>query len=271
MPLKKPSPAGVRLLVSVSVSVSLVINRTNVTPFFLLLCAPQTRRYLNPTPPTQSVPTPFPADLADPDDSPNVYVTQPTTIAISAHTPFPPSALSNAASLHSLSPTSSPTTADFPATAHVHTHQHSLSRQPSFPHNHTHSHTPYGTSPSPVPMDFEDAQGRKRQRTTCGVPPPLTSGAGANGVSPAIPVAVGADGTKQRLARARSDSAPLGYNNFGSNWTATRPRSGSGLAVRAPRREDIVVPSIGTIARAVAAAQPVLPPMGSLVVTTPGA
>jgi hypothetical protein len=118
-------------------------------------------------------------------------------------------------------------------------------------------------------MDFEDAQGRKRQRTTVGLPPPLTSGAGANGVSP---VAVGAaDGTKQRLARARSDSAPLGYNNFGSNWAATRPRSGSGLAVRAPRREDIVVPSIGAVARAVAAAQPVLPPMGSLVVTTPGA
>lgn len=214
------------------------------------------------------LPTPFPTDLADPDESPNIYVTQPTTIALSAHTPFPPSALSNAASLHSLSPASSPTTADFP---HLHTHPHSLSRQHSFPHNHTHSHTPYGTSPSPVPMDFEDAQGRKRQRTTCGgVPPPPASSAGANGVSPTTPVGVGAEGTKQRLARARSDSAPLGYNNFGSNWTATRPRSGSGLAVRAPRRDDIVVPSIGAVARAVAAAQPVLPPMGSLAVTTPG-
>ena len=119
-------------------------------------------------------------------------------------------------------------------------------------------------------MDFEDAQGRKRQRTTCGGVPPPASSAGANGVSPTTPVGVGAEGTKQRLARARSDSAPLGYNNFGSNWTATRPRSGSGLAVRAPRRDDIVVPSIGAVARAVAAAQPVLPPMGSLVVTTPG-
>ena len=117
-------------------------------------------------------------------------------------------------------------------------------------------------------MDFEDAQGRKRQRTTGGgVLPPPASSAGANGVSPTTPVAVGPEGTKQRLARARSDSAPLGYNNFGSNWTATRPRSGSGLAVRAPRREEIVVPSIGSVARAVA----VLPPMGSLVVTTPGA
>jgi hypothetical protein len=121
-------------------------------------------------------------------------------------------------------------------------------------------------------MDFEDAQGRKRQRTTCGnAPPPPASSAGANSVSPTTPIAVGPEGTKQRLARARSDSAPLGYNNFGSNWTATRPRSGSGLAVRAPRREEIVVPSIGSIARVVAAAHPVLPPMGSLAVTTPGA
>ncbi|KAI9510562.1 HSF-type DNA-binding-domain-containing protein [Russula earlei] len=208
------------------------------------------------------LPTPFPADLADPDESPNFYVTHPTTIAISSHTPFPPSSLSN---VHTLSPTSSPTTAEFPATTHIHNHTHSLSRQHSFHH----SHAPYGTSPSPVPMDFEDAQGRKRQRTTgAGVPPPPASSAGANGVSP--PTAVAADGNKQRLARARSDSAPLGYNNFGSNWTATRPRSGSGLAVRAPRREEIVVPSIGAVARAVAAAQPVLPPMGSLVVTTPG-
>lgn len=118
-------------------------------------------------------------------------------------------------------------------------------------------------------MDFEDAQGRKRQRTNGGgAPPPPASSAGANGVSPTTPVGVGAD-NKQRLARARSDSAPLGYNNFGSNWTTTRPRSGSGLAVRAPRREDIVVPSIGSVVRA-AAVQPVLPPMGSLAVTTPG-
>jgi hypothetical protein len=93
-----------------------------------------------------------------------------------------------------------------------------------------------------------------------------------NGVSPtSTGVGVAADGTKQRLARARSDSAPLGYNNFGSNWTATRPRSGSGLAVRAPRREDIIVPSIGSVARAVAVATPILPPMGSLAaVVTPG-
>ncbi|KAH9964407.1 HSF-type DNA-binding-domain-containing protein [Russula compacta] len=216
------------------------------------------------------LPTPFPADLADPDESPNIYVTQPTTIAISAHTPFPPSALSNAASLHSLSPASSPTTAEFPTNAHIHSHSLSLSRQHSFPHTHPHSHPPYCTSPSPVPMDFEDAQGRKRQRTTgAGIPPP-TSNAGTNGVvSQTSPVGVSPD-SKQRLARARSDSAPLGYNNFGSSWTATRPRSGSGLAVRAPRREEIVVPSIGSIARAVAAAQPVLPPMGSLAVTTPG-
>jgi hypothetical protein len=170
--------------------------------------------------------------------------------------------------LHSLSPGSSPTTTDFPTNTHIHPHPHTLSRQPSFPH--THSHPPYGTSPSPVPMDFEDAQGRKRQRIVGGgiLPPPLSS-AGTNGVSPTSTVAT--DGTKQRLARARSDSAPLGYNNFGSSWAATRPRSGSGLAVRAPRREEMVVPSIGSVARAVAVAAPILPPMGSLAAAvTPG-
>ncbi|KAH9169466.1 HSF-type DNA-binding-domain-containing protein [Lactarius sanguifluus] len=214
------------------------------------------------------LPTPFPADLADPGESPNIYVTTPTTISISSHAPFPVSALSAAASLHSLSPGSSPTTADFPT--HIHQHTHSLSRQHSFPHTHTHSHAPYGTSPSPVPMDFDDAQGRKRQRTSAGgIPPPPASSAGANGVSPNGPGSVAVDGAKQRLARARSDSAPLGYNNFGSTWAATRPRSGSGLAVRASRREDMVVPSIGSVAR-VAVGTPVLPPMGSLATATPG-
>jgi len=214
------------------------------------------------------LPTPFPADLADPGESPNIYVTTPTTISISSHAPFPVSALSAAASLHSLSPGSSPTTADFPT--HIHPHTHSLSRQHSFPHTHNHSHAPYGTSPSPVPMDFDDAQGRKRQRTSAGgIPPPPASSAGTNGVSQNSPASVAVDGTKQRLARARSDSAPLGYG-FGSSWAATRPRSGSGLAVRASRREDMVVPSIGSIARAVAVGAPVLPPMGSLATATPG-
>ncbi len=121
-------------------------------------------------------------------------------------------------------------------------------------------------------MDFDDAQGRKRQRTACGnIPPPPASSAGTNGVSPNGPASVAAvDGTKQRLARARSDSAPLGYNSFGSNWAATRPRSGSGLAVRASRREDMVVPSLGSVARAVAVGVPVLPPMGSLAAAVQG-
>ena len=79
--------------------------------------------------------------------------------------PLSVSALPNAASLHTLSPASSPTTTDFPPTGHIRNYQHLLPRQHSFPHNHTHSHVPYGTSPSPVPMDFEDAQDRKWQRT----------------------------------------------------------------------------------------------------------
>ena len=143
MPLRKTIPVGVCVP-----SPFLIYDFTD----FIISCAPQLRCYLNQID-SRSVP-PFPADLADPDESPNIYVTQPTTIAISAHTPFPPSALPNAASLHSLSPASSPTTADFPTNGHIHNHPHSLSRQHSFPHNHTHSHAPYGTSPSPRSHGF---------------------------------------------------------------------------------------------------------------------
>ena len=119
-------------------------------------------------------------------------------------------------------------------------------------------------------MDFDDAQGRKRQRTSAGgILPPPASSAGANGVSPNGAGSTAVDGTKQRLMRARSDSAPLGYS-FGSSWAANRPRSGSGLVVRTSRREDMVVPSIGSVARAVAVGAPVLPPMGSLATATSG-
>lgn len=158
----------------------------------------------------------------------------------------PPSMHSlSSTSLHSLSPNSSPTTAEFPA--HVHAaHPHTLSRQPSFQHPYephltaarfdSPLSTPLPPSPGAMgpgtPMDFDDLQGRKRQRI-------VTSN-----------VSSVSNDTK-RLSRARSDSAPLGYA-IGSTWGTTRPRSGSGLAPRPPsvRREDIVVPSIGSVARA---------------------
>jgi hypothetical protein len=79
-------------------------------------------------------------------------------------------------------------------------------------------------------MDFEDAQGRKRQRTAGGgVPPPPASSAGTNGVSPTTPVAVGADGTKQRLARARSDWLLWGTITLGLAGPRRDHEVGAGL------------------------------------------
>ncbi|KAI0047142.1 hypothetical protein FA95DRAFT_1492904 [Auriscalpium vulgare] len=198
------------------------------------------------------LPAPFPADLIDPNDSPNIYVTSPA-MTVPSHS-YTTASMSSAASLHSLSPGSSPTTADFPAHVHPHTHTpHSLSRQHSFQHGYEHhmpAHARYDPTalssplpPSPSPMDFEDAQGRKRQRTGAALAPAVTG-----------------QGEVKRLSRARSDSAPLGYG-FGNSWTTTRPRSGSGLAVRAPRRDEMV-PSIGSVARAVGGASPAGPPQG---------
>ncbi|THH08909.1 hypothetical protein EW146_g8841, partial [Bondarzewia mesenterica] len=88
-----------------------------------------------------TVPVPFPADLIESSDSPNIYITSPT-MTVPSHAFPPPSmqSLSNP-SLHSLSPGSSPTAPDFPAHVHSHTHPHShshtphtLSRQHSFQH-----------------------------------------------------------------------------------------------------------------------------------------
>ena len=83
--------------------------------------------------------------------------------------------------------------------------------------------------PSPGPMDvFDDTQGRKRQRTN-----PEDGGGGKKG------------------SRARSDSAPLGYQ-LTSGWQQGRPRSGSGLQsnrVSSSRREELPVPNIGSLSR----------------------
>ncbi|OCH86530.1 hypothetical protein OBBRIDRAFT_737805 [Obba rivulosa] len=187
------------------------------------------------------VPLPFPSDILDAGDSPNIFVTSPNS-------QFPPSlsSLSNPSlhSLHSLSPSSSPTAAEFPS--HTHT-PHTLSRQHSFqhmpydpapPYAHAHAHGLVSTAryetalatplpPSPGPLDFDDAPARvsaKRQRTA----QPEQNGA-------------------KRASRARSDSAPMGYG-LSPGWPATRPRSGSGLAPRAARRDELV-PNIGALSR----------------------
>ena len=68
----------------------------------------------------------------------------------------------NGASLHSLSPASSPTMADFLPNVHIHLRSHasihSCTIMPT-----PYSHAPYGSSPSLFPTDFEDAKGRKQQ------------------------------------------------------------------------------------------------------------
>ena len=185
-------------------------------------------------------------------------VTSPTHAMAASHFPSL-SSLSNPSlhSLHSLSPSSSPTAAEFPS--HTHT-PHNLSRQQSFQHipyesaasMHAHPHhahalghgvstaryetaltTPLPPSPGPGGLDaFGDDRGSaKRQRTGPGV--------------------VGGDeiGVSKKGSRARSDSAPLGYG-IGSAWPQTRPRSGSGLGQRAlGRREELPVPNIGSLSR----------------------
>ncbi|KAH9893582.1 HSF-type DNA-binding-domain-containing protein [Cubamyces lactineus] len=207
------------------------------------------------------VPVPFPTDILETGESPNIYVTSPTSSA--PHTSqFPPlSSLPNGGlhSLHSLSPSSSPTTADFPS--HTHT-PHTLSRQHSYQHipsydgmhhaqsHHTHHahhhahhhqahqahHGLHGVStaryesalttplpPSPGPMEFDDRTGAKRQRTGPGSSTSFSVPGTADGSN-------GGSSTLKKGSRARSDSAPLGYGL--TNWPQTRPRSGSGLAPR---------------------------------------
>ncbi|KAI0326249.1 hypothetical protein GY45DRAFT_1259307 [Cubamyces sp. BRFM 1775] len=207
------------------------------------------------------VPVPFPTDILETGESPNIYVTSPTSSA--PHTSqFPPlSSLPNGGlhSLHSLSPSSSPTTAEFPS--HTHT-PHTLSRQHSYQHipsydgmhhaqsHHTHHahhhahhhqahqahHGLHGVStaryesalttplpPSPGPMEFDDRIGAKRQRTGPGSSTSFSVPGTADGSN-------GGSSTLKKGSRARSDSAPLGYGL--TNWPQTRPRSGSGLAPR---------------------------------------
>lgn len=201
------------------------------------------------------MPFPFPGDLLESHDSPNIMVTSPQ----SGMSHYPPlHSLSNPSlhSLHSLSPGSSPTAPEFPS--HTHT-PHSLSRQHSYQHipeytappppppgalhghGHSHGHLvstaryepagPLSTQlpPSPGPLDaFDDSQGRKRQRT----------GADEHG------------GKSGKGSRARSDSAPLGGYSLNAGWPQTRPRSGSGLQQsRGGRRDELPVPNIGSFSR----------------------
>lgn len=144
--------------------------------------------------------------------------------------------------LHSMSPGSSPTAADFPSHPHS---AHPLSRTHSLQHipydggyGHGVATTRYDNAlqtplpPSPGSLDSfnTDSSDRKRQRTGA---PTISS-------TPGGPVGVADANSSKRLSRARSDSAPLGYG-IGQAWSQNRPRSGSGLA---PRRREDMMPNI---------------------------
>ncbi|KDR80900.1 hypothetical protein GALMADRAFT_1113959 [Galerina marginata CBS 339.88] len=228
---------------------------------------------------------PFPSDLLDSSESPNIYVTSPT-----ATSRYPPPLSMNMHAMHSLSsPNSSPTAADFPSHMHHgHAHQsHSLSRQHSFQHvtsyrGETASSTPLQSSPGSISMElFDDGScdpppsGRgstKRQRLD-----ESGAGVGVNGInspdSMSLMSSVSSPGSgtgpglssltvPKKSSRARSDSAPLGY--AGALWQQGglggggggptgmgRPRSGSGLMTRG-------VPNIGNMTRSSNASTPLL-------------
>ena len=203
----------------------------------------------------------FPTDLLEPNDTLPIFVTAPVpSNQYNNYTSMPYS--TGNSSLTSLSPNSSPTTADFPS----HPHAHTLSR------THSLQHLNYGdaygqtittrydatgmslTQSSALdPFDTDSDHGRKRQRTG---PPTLAP----QGVSNA---AADASGVK-RMSRARSDSAPLGYG-IGQPWAhGNRPRSGTGVGLRGNRREDYV-PTSSNVLGPGRGALGTVPPMLALV------
>lgn len=104
---------------------------------------------------------PIPLDLLDSSESPNIYVTSPTSSNASRFAP-PPLSM-NSHSIHAVnSPTSSPTTNDFPfshshhLSHHGHAHggypqRHPLSRQHSFQQNFAGRADKSSTSSTPLP------------------------------------------------------------------------------------------------------------------------
>ena len=226
---------------------------------------------------------PFPNDLLEASESPNIYVTSPT-----ATSRYPPPLSMNLHSLHTMnSPNSSPTAADFPSSHmhHGHPHQpHSLSRQHSFQHIASYrgdstSSTPLQSSPGSISMElFDDGVGDpspsgrssvKRQRldengTGVGVnnsPDSMSMMSSVSSPGSNTGPGIASLTVPKKSSRARSDSAPLGY--AGALWqqgglsgpngpgVMGRPRSGSGLMPRA-------IPNIGTMTRNNNASTPLL-------------
>jgi hypothetical protein len=171
-------------------------------------------------------------DLLD-NDSPNIYITSPTSNTPSR---FPPPLSMNLHSIHGLnSPTSSPTAADFPS-HNIHSHHgghgsHPLSRQHSFQHmtrGESSSSTPLPSSPGSISMDlFEDGScdppsaraGTKRQRLD-----ENGASANANGLNISVNSSMGGVGNDSGMSMMSSVSSPGGGNPNGGLSSLTVPK-----------------------------------------------
>lgn len=189
----------------------------------------------------------FPPDLWDAGENPPIYVTSPVT---TQSAPRYPASMGMPFHMQPFSPNSSPTTIDFPPPTQQqtqstqNTHHHNLARTHSLqhiPYDAGYGHVRYDQQ-QPAVMELDESgvtSERKRQRTNVIVKSETGVGEGAS----------------KRLARARSDSAPLGYSigaglaqtqswngTHGHPLTGNRPRSGTNLAsVRSSgRREEVL-------------------------------
>jgi len=209
-----------------------------------------------------SVP-PFPTELLESSESPNIYITSPTSAAPPRSFPPPLTTNLSSQSLHSLqslsTPNSSPTTAEFPNQMQMHPPAPPLSRQQSYQQmaysnsrGEPATSTPLPPSPGSVSMDlFEageasDGRSLKRQRTSN----ENLAGGATGGEESSGPGTGAAGGSGKRMSRARSDSAPLGYGlgaGLNANWQGgTRPRSGSGMTGRGM---GVGMPGVGGASR----------------------
>ena len=228
-----------------------------------------------------AVPIAFPTDILE-SDSPNIYVTSPQNPAPApSHFPslssLPTSSLHQ---LHSISPSSSPTTADFPSHAHAHPHSHTphtLSRQHSYQHipydgglhhahAHSHTHHTHHQPPHHQPQHHHHSHHGMhpaRYDSAMGTPLPPSPGPGPmdyderggskrqrpNPSTPALAIPGGADGSAAAAAASgvtgkkgsRARSDSAPLGYGLSSWQTGRPRSGSGYAGPAQTRGSAFV------------------------------
>lgn len=221
---------------------------------------------------------PFPNDLLD--SHPPIYVTSPPDAhAQSQFSLQAPSGYARPMTGHTLSPSSSPTSADFPppqfasstnsgqsssGQAPVNGQGSSVSgqqpqRRPlvhrmSFDHGagqtfggaYQSSRRPGHDSAGPTlpssPSAVSEAEYGHSPTTAPGVGPRIPKRQRTNDSAPSLEHPPELPQSMRKLSRARSDSAPLGYGlGSGSSWDVGRPRSGSTRRPAAPPLPDYTV------------------------------